>query len=60
MFKGFGRLKENYIIKLQSNCQPHALTTPRQMAIPLLLRVEAELKGMQQPPVIKHVKRPTD
>ena len=44
LFQGLGKLKDNYTIKLQNNCQPYALTTPRRVAIPLLPKVETELK----------------
>ena len=46
LFQGLGKLKDNYAIKLQTNCQPYALTTPRRVAIPLLPKVEAELQRM--------------
>ena len=57
---GLGRLQDNYWITLQSDSQPYALTTPRRMAIPLLLKVEAELKRMQDLGVIEKVEQPTD
>ena len=44
--KRLGKLKDNYAIKLQTNFQPYALTTPRHIAIPLLPKVEAELQRM--------------
>ena len=59
VFQGLGRLKDSYSIKLHSNSQPYALTTPRRIAIPLLPKVEAELKRMQQLGVIEKVEQPT-
>ena len=48
LFQGLGKLKDNYTIKLQNNCQPYALTTPRRVAIPFLPKVETELQSMLQ------------
>ena len=59
LFEGLGKLKDNYSIKLQSNCQPYALATPRRVAIPLLPKVEAELQRMLQLGVIEKMSQPT-
>ena len=60
LFEGLGKLKGNYSIKLQNNCQAYALTTPRRVAIPLLPKVEAELQRMLQLGVIEQVNQPTE
>ena len=60
LFEGLGKLKDNYSIKLQNNCQAYALTTPRRVAIPLLPKVEAELQRMLQLGVIEQVNQPTE
>ena len=60
LFQGLGKLKDNYTAKLQNNCQPHALTIPRWVAIPLLPKVEAELQRMLQLGVIEKVNQPTE
>ena len=60
LFQGLGKLTDNYSIKLQSNSQPYALTTPRRVAIPLLPKVETELQRMLQLGVIEKVTQPTD
>ena len=44
LFEGLGRLHDNYQIKLKDDAQLFALTTPRRVAIPLLLKVKAELQ----------------
>ena len=44
LFKGLGRLKDNYRIQLRSDAKPFALTTPRRVAVPLLPKVKEELK----------------
>lgn len=60
LFEGLGKLKDNYSIKLMTNCEPYALTTPRRVAIPLLPKVEAELQRMLQLGVIEKVEQPTE
>ena len=60
LFQGLGKLTDNYSIKLQSNSEPYALTTPRRVAIPLLPKVETELQRMLQLGVIEKVTQPTE
>ena len=60
LFCGLGRLKDNYTIKLRKDIQPFSLTTPRRIALPLLLRVKAELQRMEDLGVISKVKEPTE
>ena len=52
LFQGLGRLKENYRIQLRSDAKPFALTTPRQVAVPLLPKIKAELERMEEMGVI--------
>jgi hypothetical protein len=39
VFKGLGKLKDNYVIKLKENATPYALTTPRRVPIPLRQKI---------------------
>ena len=48
LFKGLGKLKGEYTIRLREGACPFGLMTPRQVAIPLLPRVKAELERMVQ------------
>ena len=60
LFKGLGKLKTAYRIHLKEGAKPYALTTPRRVAIPLLPKVEAELKRMEKLGVIVPVEDPTE
>lgn len=60
VFQGLGRLKDDYTIKLKSDAQPFALSTPRRVAIPLLPKVKAELERMEKLGVITKVEEPTE
>ena len=60
MFKGLGKLKDNYAIKLNENATPYALTTPRRVAIPLRPKVKEELQRMERLEVITKIEEPTD
>ena len=57
LFQGLGRLKDSYKIQLQTL---FALTTPRQVAVPLLPKVKAELERMEKLGVISKVTTPTE
>ena len=50
LFKGLGKLKDSYKIKLQDEVTPFALSTPRYVPIPLLLK--EELQRMERMGVI--------
>ena len=52
VFKGLGKLKDNYVIKLKENATPYTLTTPRRVAIPLRPKVKKELQRMERLGVI--------
>ena len=57
LFEGLG--KGEYTIQLQDNAQPHALTTPRRVPIPLMPAVKEELSRMEKLGVITKVSEPT-
>ena len=59
-FQGLGQLRSEYRIQLKEDAKPHALTTPRRIAIPLLPRVKAQLQRMESLGVIVPVEDPTD
>ncbi|XP_062523487.1 uncharacterized protein K02A2.6-like [Corticium candelabrum] len=60
LFKGLGKMKEEYTICLKSDTKPFALSTPRRIPIPLMKKVEDELLKMQVEGVISKVDLPTD
>ena len=60
LFRGLGKLEDNYSIKLSSDAKPFTLTTPRRVALPLLPKVKAELQRMEDLGVISRVKQPTE
>lgn len=43
LFKGLGTLEGEYCIKLEPSMHPFVLSTPRQVAIPLMSKVKKEL-----------------
>ena len=60
LFKGLGKLKGAYSIKLCEDATPYALTTPRRVPIPLKKRVKEELDKIVSQGVIQEIKEPTD
>ena len=60
VFKGLGKLEGEYTIKLQDNVKPFAITTPRQVPIPLLNPVKKELDRMEEMGIISTIQEPTD
>ncbi len=60
LFKGFGKLQEEYTIKLREGAKPFSLTTPRRVAIPLLPAVRKELERMEELGVVTRVEKPTE
>lgn len=52
MFQGLGKLEGEYAIKLRLDSKPFALSVPRQVAVPLMGKVRAELKRMKRLGVI--------
>ena len=55
VFKGLGVLGDEYKIKLQEDAVPHALFTPRNVAIPLREKVKDQLDQMEASGVISKV-----
>ena len=60
LFTGLGKLKDSYEIKLKSDAKPYTLQVPRQVALPLLPKVEAELQRMETLRVISKIEEPTE
>ena len=60
LLNGLGKLEGEYTIRLRDDATPHALTTPRRVAIPLLPKVKTELERMERIGVISRVQEPTD
>ena len=60
LFKGLGRIKNEYTIKLKSDAKPHAVYTPRKIAHPRLPKVKNELDRMEKMGVISKIKTPTE
>ena len=61
-YNGSGRVKlRNPIdIKLRADIEPYSIKTPRRIAIPLMPKVETELKRMEYRDIIVKVEEPTD
>ena len=47
-------------IKLKDNAEPYNVGTPRTVPIPLIPKVETEIKNMERLGVIKRINEPTD
>jgi len=60
LFKGLGVLGGEYTIKLREDAKPHALFTPRNVAIPLREKVKEQLDQMESSGVISKVTDPTE
>ena len=60
LFQGLGKLEGDYMIRLQDNAEPYAISTPRRVAIPLQKLVKQELERMEQMGVIGKVEQPTE
>lgn len=60
LFQGVGRLGGSYHIHLKEGSKPYAISTPRQVPIPLMGEVKKELQRMEQEGVISRVTEPTD
>ena len=60
LFNGLGLLSSAYEIRVKEDARPYTLSTPRRIAIPLLLKVREELSRMESMDVIERVTEPTD
>ena len=60
LFRGLGKLKGQYSIKLKEGAMPYALTTPRRVPIPLMKSVKVELERMESQGVISKISEPTE
>ncbi len=61
MFSGVGTLKGNPVkIILKDEAQPYSVTAPRRVPIPLLPKVEEELRRMESMGIIEKVTDPTE
>ena len=59
LFQGLGSLSGKYVIIINEDAKPYAISTPRRVAIPLLPKVKEELNRMEQAGVISRVDVPT-
>ena len=59
VFKGLGNLGEPFHIKLKSDAKPTALSTPRNISLPLRPKVATELAKMEEAGIISRVDEPT-
>ena len=60
LFKVRGKTDWEYIMKLESNAQPHSLSVSRRVSFPLMNKVNAVLQRMQDIGVISKVDQPTE
>lgn len=60
LFTGLGKMLHPYDIKLREDTEPYAVHTPRRVAHPVLPKLEAELKRLQDLDVISPVTKPTE
>ena len=60
LFEGLGIMGPEYKIRMKEGATPFAITTPRRVATPLLPKVKAELKRMEELGVISSVEEPTN
>ena len=59
LFRGLGTLGDAYTIKLKEDTVPYSLYTPRNVAIPLRVKVKSELNRMEANGIISRVTEPT-
>ena len=60
LFKGLGKMPNEYIIHLKPNTKPFVCYVPRKIAHPLVPKVKAELDRMEKLRVIPKVDQPTE
>ena len=59
LFKGLGRIENEYTSKLKAGAQPHAVNTARKIAHPRLPKVKKELERMEKMGVISKIETST-
>ena len=60
LFQGLGKLEGEHIIHLKGGATPFCLTTPRRVPLPLMKKVQEEIKRMEQLDVIEPIDEPTE
>ena len=60
LFQGLGKLEGEHTIHLKEGATPFCLTTPRRVPLPLMKKVQEEIKRMEQLDVIEPVDAPTE
>lgn len=60
LFQGVGCMEGTYNVTLKEGAMAFSLTTPRRVALPLLLKVKKELQRMEDLEVTSRVEGPTD
>ena len=59
IFPGLGELEDRHTIYRKEEAKPFRLTTPRRTPLPLVKKVQEEIKHMEQLDVIKEIHEPT-
>ena len=60
LFQGLGKQEGEHAIHLKEGATPFCLTTPRRVPLPLMKKVQEEIKRMEQLDVIEPVDEPTE
>ena len=60
LFQGLGKPEGEHTIHLKEGATPFCLTTPRRVPLPLMKKVQDEIKRMEQLDVIEPVDEPTE
>ena len=60
LFQGLGKLEDEHTIHLKEGATPFCVTTHRRVPLPLMKKVQEEIKRMEQLDVIEPVDEPTE
>ena len=60
LFEGLGKLEGEHTIHLKEGATPFCLTTPKRAPLPLMKKVQEEIKSMEQLDVIEPIDEPTE
>ena len=60
LFQGLGKLEGEHVIHLKGGATLFCLTTPRRVPLPLMKKVQEEIKRMEQLDVIEPIDEPTE